>query len=82
MNLISMKKIIAFLSVFICFHLWLVPAFALQNQKFRPSEKAYKWADKQLKKMTVNKNPINCPKTTAPLESKANDARLALFVQR
>ncbi|MFN2392779.1 MAG: glycoside hydrolase family 3 protein [Pyrinomonadaceae bacterium] len=47
-----MKKIIAFLSVVICVHLWLIPVFALQPQKFRPSEKAYKWADKQLKKMS------------------------------
>ncbi len=50
-----MKRfIIAVLSVFIFVQLWLNPAFALQNQKFRPSEKAYNWADKQLKKMTMD----------------------------
>ena len=49
-----MKRFAALLSVFICLHLWFVPAFAQTNQKFRPSEKAYKWADKQLKKMTAD----------------------------
>jgi len=54
-----MKRFVAFLSVFICVHVWLIPVFAmqnqkLQNQKFRPSEKAYKWADKQLKQMTAD----------------------------
>ncbi|MDQ6786890.1 MAG: glycoside hydrolase family 3 protein [Acidobacteriota bacterium] len=53
MNLRLINKAIAFLSVFICVHLWLIPIFAAQNPKFRPTEKAYKWADKQLKKMTV-----------------------------
>jgi beta-N-acetylhexosaminidase len=49
-----MKKFIAFLSVFICVHLWLIPVFAQTNQKFRPSEKAEKWADKQIKKMSLD----------------------------
>ncbi len=44
-----MKKSFAIFSVFLCLHLWIVPAFA-----FRPNEKAYKWADKQLKKMTLD----------------------------
>jgi len=49
-----MKKFIAFLSVFICVHLWLIPVFAQTNQKFRPSEKAEKWADKQFEKMSLD----------------------------
>jgi beta-N-acetylhexosaminidase len=44
-----MRKIFAILSVFLCIHLWIVPAFA-----FRPDQKAYKWADKTLKKMTLD----------------------------
>ena len=44
-----MKKILAVLSVFLCVHLWFVPVSA-----FSPNEKAYKWADKQLKKMSVD----------------------------
>ena len=44
-----MKKILAVLSVFLCVHLWFAPALA-----FGPNEKAYKWADKQLKKMSVD----------------------------
>ncbi len=49
-----MKKFIAFLSVFICVHLWLIPVFAQTSEKFRPSKKAENWADKQLKKMTLD----------------------------
>jgi beta-N-acetylhexosaminidase len=54
-----MKRFVAFLSVFLCVHLCLLPVLAaqnrqLQNRKFRPSEKAYKWADRQLKKMTAD----------------------------
>ena len=49
-----MKKFVAILSVFICIYLWLIPVFASQSQKFRPSQKAYKWADKQLKKMSLD----------------------------
>jgi len=49
-----MKKLTALLSVFICVHLWIIPVSALQTQKFRPSEKAVKWADKQLKKMSLD----------------------------
>ncbi|MBA3693171.1 MAG: hypothetical protein H0W77_07000, partial [Acidobacteria bacterium] len=46
----------AFLSVFICIHLWTnsLSVFSAPQQKFRPSEKAYKWADKQIKKMSVD----------------------------
>jgi beta-glucosidase-like glycosyl hydrolase len=47
-----MKKILAILSVFICVHLWTIP-FSAQSQKFEPSEKSWKFADKQLKKMTL-----------------------------
>ncbi len=54
MNLRLIKKYLAVLSVFICVHLWLIPISAQQNQKFRPSEKAYKWADKQLKAMSLD----------------------------
>ena len=45
------------LSVFICVHLWTNSLFvfaAAPQQKFRPSEKAYKWADKRLKKMSLD----------------------------
>jgi beta-N-acetylhexosaminidase len=49
-----MKNFIAFLSVFVSVHLCLTPVFAAQNQKFRPSKKAEKWADKQLKKMSAD----------------------------
>jgi beta-N-acetylhexosaminidase len=46
----------ALLSVLICIHIWTnsLPAFSQTQTKFRPSEKAYKWADKQLKKMSVD----------------------------
>ncbi|MDQ3179241.1 MAG: hypothetical protein M3Q33_01855, partial [Acidobacteriota bacterium] len=51
-----MKKFIAILSVFVSIHLCLnsVAAFSVQNVKFRPSEKAYKWADKRIKKMSLD----------------------------
>ncbi len=49
-----MKRFIALLSVFICVHLWFISASASQNKAFRPSAKAYKWADKQLKKMSAD----------------------------
>jgi beta-N-acetylhexosaminidase len=45
-------KFTAFLSVFICVHLWTIP-FLAQTKKFDPSEKSWKFADKQLKKMTL-----------------------------
>ena len=46
----------AILSVFICVHLWTnsLPVFSQTPAKFRPSEKAYKWADKRLKKMSLD----------------------------
>ncbi len=44
-----MKKLFAIFSVFLCLHLLFIPAFA-----FRPDNKAYKWADKMLKKMTID----------------------------
>ncbi len=46
----------AFLSVLICVHLWTnsLPVFSQSQTKFRPSEKAYKWADKRLKKMSLD----------------------------
>ena len=52
----SFSYLRAFLSVFICVHLWTnsLPVFAQSQTKFRPSEKAYKWADKQLKKMSLD----------------------------
>ena len=49
-----MKKLIALLSLFCILQLCL-PALAFsQNAKFTPSEKAFKWADKQLKKMSAD----------------------------
>ena len=49
-----MKKFIALLSLFCTLQLCL-PALAFsQNAKFIPSEKAFKWADKQLKKMSAD----------------------------
>ncbi len=52
----SFSHLRAFLSVLICVHLWLnsVPVFSQTQTKFRPSERAYKWADKQLKKMSLD----------------------------
>ena len=47
-----MKKLLTILSVFICVHLWTIPFFA-QSKKFEPSAKSLKFADKQLKKMTL-----------------------------
>jgi beta-N-acetylhexosaminidase len=46
----------AFLSVLICVHLGTnsLPVFSQSQTKFRPSEKAYKWADKRLKKMSLD----------------------------
>ena len=46
----------AFLTVCICVPLWLnsVAAFSAPNEKFRPSAKAVRWADNQLKKMSVD----------------------------
>ena len=49
-----MKKLTALLSLFCILQLCL-PALAFsQNAKFTPSEKAFKWADKQLKKMSAD----------------------------
>ncbi len=48
-----MKKIIATLFLFACLHLCLIPALA-QTQNFEPSEKAWKFADKQLKTLTID----------------------------
>lgn len=49
-----MKKFIVFLSLICLCNLSIyIPVFA-QNVKFQPSEKAFKWADKQLKKMSVD----------------------------
>lgn len=44
-----MKKVFAILTIFLCIQAWAVPAFAL-----RPNDKANKWADKMLKKMTID----------------------------
>ncbi len=49
-----MKKFIALLSL-ICILQLCLPAFAFsQTTKFRPSEKADKWADKKLKKLSID----------------------------
>lgn len=47
-----MKKIFAILSIFIYAHLWIIPISA-QTKKFEPSGKSWKFAEKQLKKMTL-----------------------------
>jgi beta-N-acetylhexosaminidase len=49
-----MKKVLAILSIFICVHLWTIPYFAQANKRFEPSEKSWKFADKMLKKMSVD----------------------------
>jgi beta-N-acetylhexosaminidase len=49
-----MKKFLSILSVFICVHLWAIPFFAQSNKRFEPSEKSWKFADKMLKKMSVD----------------------------
>jgi len=49
-----MKKLTVFLTLF-CLLIFCVPfSVFTQNVKFRPSEKAYKWADKRMKKMSVD----------------------------
>jgi beta-N-acetylhexosaminidase len=50
----SMKKLTVFLTLFCLLSFCVVPSVFAQNVKFRPSEKAYKWADKQMKKMSVD----------------------------
>ncbi len=50
----SMKKLTVFLTLFCLLSFCVVPSVIAQNVKFRPSEKAYKWADKQMKKMSVD----------------------------
>jgi beta-N-acetylhexosaminidase len=49
-----MRKVLSILSVFICVHLWTIPFFAQSNKRFEPSEKSWKFADKMLKKMSVD----------------------------
>ncbi|HQU84932.1 MAG TPA: glycoside hydrolase family 3 N-terminal domain-containing protein [Pyrinomonadaceae bacterium] len=44
-----MKKVIAILAILLIVQTWAVPVFAL-----RPNDKANKWAEKQLKKMTLD----------------------------
>jgi len=50
----SMKKLTVFLTLFCLLSLCVPSSVFAQNVKFRPSEKAYKWADKQMKKMSVD----------------------------
>ncbi|MGI8554878.1 MAG: glycoside hydrolase family 3 N-terminal domain-containing protein [Pyrinomonadaceae bacterium] len=52
MNLYFTKKIFALFLVFVFFQTWLIPLSAQSPQKFQPSERAWKWADKTLKKMS------------------------------
>ncbi|MGI8470122.1 MAG: glycoside hydrolase family 3 protein [Pyrinomonadaceae bacterium] len=52
MNLRSTKKIVAILLVFVFFQSLLIRVPAQPAQRFQPSEKAWKWADKTLKKMS------------------------------
>ncbi len=49
-----MKKIITLLFLFCILQLCLPTSAFSQNAAFRPSEKAYKWADKELKKMSAD----------------------------
>ncbi len=49
-----MKKALSILSILICIHLWTIPFFAQSNKRFEPSEKSWKFADKMLKKMSVD----------------------------
>ena len=48
-----MKQLVAILFAFLCLHLLLIQSFA-QSSRFEPAEKAWKFADKQLKKMTLD----------------------------
>ncbi len=50
----SMKKLTILLTLFCLISLFVSPSVFAQNTKFRPSEKAQKWADKQMKKMSVD----------------------------
>ncbi len=49
-----MKKFIVFLFLACLLNLSFYVPVAAQNQKFSPSEKDFKWADKQLKKMSID----------------------------
>lgn len=49
-----MKKFTAIIFLLVCFQLSLSFSAAAQIKKFRPSEKAYKQADKQIKKMSLD----------------------------
>jgi len=50
----SMKKSIVLLTLFCLLSLCVSSSVFAQNKRFRPSEKAYKWADKRMKKMSVD----------------------------
>jgi beta-N-acetylhexosaminidase len=49
-----MKKLTVLLTLWCLLSLSLPLSIFAQNAKFRPSDKAFKWADKQLKKMSVD----------------------------
>ena len=49
-----MKKLTILLALFCLISLFVSSSVFAQNTKFRPSEKAQKWADKQMKKMSVD----------------------------
>ncbi len=49
-----MKKSIVLLTLFGLLNLFVPAQVFAQTAKFRPNEKAYKWADKQLKKMPLD----------------------------
>ncbi len=49
-----MKKFTVFLTLFCLLNLCAPTFIFAQKTKFHPSEKAYKWADKQMKKMSVD----------------------------
>ena len=50
----SMKKLTVFQTLFCLLSFYVTSSVFAQNVKFRPSERAYKWADKQMKKMSVD----------------------------
>ncbi|MDQ3749595.1 MAG: hypothetical protein M3367_11395, partial [Acidobacteriota bacterium] len=49
-----MKKLTVFQTLFCLLSFYVTPSVFAQNVKFRPPERAYKWADKQMKKMSVD----------------------------
>ena len=76
-----MKKVLSILSVFICVHLWLIPAFA-QSKRFEPSEKSWKSADKLLKKMSLDEKIGQIVHVGINAKYTAQDSELFKDIQR